>query len=88
MPYRSDPDYYKLLGVDPDVGLRDIEAAYWRFARTLRGAEMASYNRAYEVLTNNERRRQYDAERGPSRSTATVMPAPERVSGRQGWRWT
>jgi hypothetical protein len=46
MSYRSDPDYYKLLGVDSEAGVRDIEAAYWRFARSLRGPEMASYNRA------------------------------------------
>jgi DnaJ-class molecular chaperone len=87
MSYRSDPDYYKLLGVDSEAGVRDIEAAYWRFARSLRGPEMASYNRAYEVLTNNERRLQYDAERAGTRRTATDTPAREPVSSRQGWPW-
>jgi curved DNA-binding protein CbpA len=64
-PFQSVPnDYYQLLGVASDAEVREIEAAYWQFARTLRGqAGMAPYNKAYEVLANSERRRAYDADR-------------------------
>ena len=43
--------YYKQLGLEPGAPRREVEAAYWRFARELKGqAAMAPYNEAYEAL--------------------------------------
>ncbi len=43
--------YYKQLGLAPGATMHDIEAAYWRVARELKGqAAMVPYNDAYEAL--------------------------------------
>ncbi|GLI62755.1 hypothetical protein VaNZ11_005496, partial [Volvox africanus] len=65
----SDPNYYELLGVDPDCDEEDIRAAFRRRAKELHpdvnkeeGATEAfvQLSRAYEVLSDSESRRQYD----------------------------
>ncbi len=55
--------YYKQLGLEPGAAMRDVEAAYWRFARELKGqSAMAPYNDAYEALVSKARRPTDDAE--------------------------
>ncbi|GLC58678.1 hypothetical protein PLESTB_001387300 [Pleodorina starrii] len=65
----SDSNYYELLGVDPDCDEEDIRAAFRRRAKELHpdvnkeeGATEAfvQLSRAYEVLSDQESRRQYD----------------------------
>ena len=66
------PDHYRTLQVDPEAELEIITAAFRVLARRLHpdrditGVEeyrMAELNRAYAVLRDPEKRRQYDAER-------------------------
>ncbi|GIL69241.1 hypothetical protein Vretimale_12634 [Volvox reticuliferus] len=65
----SDPNYYELLGVEPDCDDEDIRAAFRRRAKELHpdvnkeeGATEAfvQLSRAYEILSDAESRRQYD----------------------------
>jgi hypothetical protein len=59
--------YYARLGLEPDAPMRDVEAAYWRFARELKGqAAMAPYNEAYEALVTSVKPRANEAEPAPS----------------------
>ena len=90
--FQSIPDdYYHLLGVEPEAELREIEAAYWGFARVLRGqSAMAPYNEAYEVLANGERRRTYDADRvapspPPPPPVVEDVAEPDPPSTKFGW---
>jgi molecular chaperone DnaJ len=62
-------DYYQLLQVPPDASAEDVKRAYRRLAREYHpdrnpdpGAreQMAEINRAYEVLSDPERRARYD----------------------------
>ncbi|HSM38791.1 MAG TPA: DnaJ domain-containing protein [Candidatus Limnocylindrales bacterium] len=66
------PDYYKVLQVDPEADAEVVTAAYRALARRLHpdrditGVEeyrMSELNRAYAVLRDAKKRRQYDAER-------------------------
>ncbi|MDF2849127.1 MAG: dnaJ [Oerskovia sp.] len=69
-------DYYEVLGVDRDATPEQIKKAYRRLARELHpdvaGAEAGSedrfkdVSRAYEVLSNPEKRRMYDMGADPS----------------------
>lgn len=66
---RASPDYYGLLGVDPGAELRGIRSNYRRLVRQYhpdraknKDAEkrFLAIREAYEVLSNPERRREYD----------------------------
>lgn len=62
-------DYYEVLGVAPDAGAAEIKRAYRQLARRYhpdisgedRPSGFLEISRAYEVLSNPERRRTYDA---------------------------
>ena len=64
-------DYYQVLGVPSDASAEEIRRAYRQLARRYhpdisgeeRGAAFIEVSRAYEVLGNAERRREYDARR-------------------------
>ncbi len=65
---RDRPDYYRLLKVQPDAPIEIIRASYRTLMRELRlhpdlggSTEMATLlNEAYEVLSNRDRRAEYD----------------------------
>lgn len=87
-------DYYDLLGVDPGADHRAIRSAYRRLARryhpdVAKGRQAARrfllIREAYEVLTDPERRRQYD--RLISKPTLAARPAgTESPAPRRGFR--
>jgi DnaJ-class molecular chaperone len=65
-------DYYRILGVPRNASTAAIRSAYRRLARRLQpaaeiqaaGATLHEVQQAYEVLSNAERRRRYDASLG------------------------
>jgi curved DNA-binding protein CbpA len=66
------PDHYRVLQVDPEADAEIVTAAFRVLARRLHPdrdptgvheVRMAELNRAYAVVRDPERRRQYDAER-------------------------
>lgn len=60
-------DSYVKLGLEPGATMREIETAYWRFARELKGqSAMAPYNDAYEALVNRVKPRANDARPAPA----------------------
>ena len=68
--------------------MREIETAYWRFARELGGQSgMAPYTKAYETLVTNVRPPQRDAPADP----AATPDAPQedsmttRPTSKFGW---
>jgi hypothetical protein len=82
-------DYYKILQVYPSAELDIIEAAYRRLARKYHpdvnkdpSAEerMKKINTAYEILSNPDKRRQYDPEwfqkTGMGRTSTLPKPKP------------
>ncbi len=64
-------DYYKILGISPDAGESEIRTAYRRLARKYHpdagaGSSAAAFRTvqdAYELLSNPERRMEYDRSR-------------------------
>jgi hypothetical protein len=61
---------YVQLGLEPGASMRDIETAYWQFARELRGqSAMKPYTEAYEALASRITHRVNDVR-------ATAPPAP------------
>ncbi|MGB2693780.1 MAG: hypothetical protein WBD55_01185 [Dehalococcoidia bacterium] len=53
-------DYYEILGVERGATFREISDAYWAKTRTDRD-KLSYLNEAYEVLGNEDRRRDYDS---------------------------
>ena len=62
-PLSSFPDYYTVLDVADHATLQEIEAAYYRKVYEANPVERDMLNRAYELLSDDDRRRWYDAER-------------------------
>lgn len=80
-------DYYRVLGVGPDAELRTIRSAYRRLARRYHpdvagnknaGRRFLVIQEAYEVLSDAERRQEYDR----------LISKPFRASSRSGERAT
>ena len=75
-------DAYQQLGLEPGATMREIETAYWDFARKLRGqAAMAPYSAAYEALVNSVRPPAHAAQQTPVTQDAvpaqdTLVPRP------------
>lgn len=79
----DDPDYYAILEVAPDAEADEIRLAFRRLARLYHPdvagtgdlARMRQINAAYDILSNPERRRQYDLSRPLPRPTMRPSPA-------------
>jgi DnaJ-class molecular chaperone len=79
-------DYYDVLGVSPGAGAEEIKRAYRQLARRyhpdISGEERASafleLARAYEVLNDPAKRREYDA-------TCTPTPSDQSSEPGRGW---
>jgi len=64
------PDYYELLGIEPGADIKEIKAAYRKMAFQFHpdrnasnndaAEKMKSVNEAYAVLSDPDKRRQYD----------------------------
>jgi len=93
-------DYYKVLGVKPGASAEEIKKAYRRLAHQhhpdkIHGneAKFKEINEAYQVLSNNEKRSQYDRfgqvfEGGPAYGGGGPMPGWENFGfGGDGFRW-
>ncbi len=82
----KEPDYYSILQIDPDASLEAVRSAYKRLAllthpdlsgHPLANQQMQRLNEAFEVLSNPEKRAQYDQDRSaPSALTPVEKPAP------------
>jgi len=101
----KEPDYYSILQIDPDASLEGVRSAYKRLAllthpdrsgHPLANQQMQRLNEAFEVLSNPEKRAQYDQDRSaPSALTPVEKPAPAepeaQVDQKQqkdlGWKW-
>lgn len=76
--FNSAKDYYELLGADASTSRRDLHRLYKRLAARRhpdKGGseeEMKSLNEAYRVLSDEQTRREYDAERTKPVATRTV----------------
>lgn len=91
---RNEHDYYVILQVDPQAEEEVIEAAYRRLAVKYHpdhdaspdaNSRMKSLNAAYEVLSNAEKRRDYDLHRGNFADRHWRMPQAGRRKGRPWW---
>ena len=69
--------------------MRDIEAAYWRFARELRGQPaMAPYTEAYQALVNSVAPRANDTQPPPAAAQAAAEEKDTRAvrpPSKLGW---
>lgn len=82
-------DAYLQLGLEPGATMREIETAYWRFARELRGqSAMAPYSAAYEALVNRVSPPANDVREAPA-APQEAAPAQETLDPRHpskfGW---
>jgi len=91
-------DYYKVLQVDPEADADVITAAFRALARRLHPdrdstgvdeVRMAELNRAYAVLRDTEKRKQYDSERVLDMRAMGPGDPPDGPSARGGLaaRW-
>ncbi len=79
----EDPDYYRILHVQPDAPMEIINASYRTLMQRLRNhpdlggdhERAVLLNEAYAVLTNPERRAAYDSRRDISASSRFQQPA-------------
>jgi curved DNA-binding protein CbpA len=88
-------DHYAVLGLTPDASIREVEQAYWKRAfGGLHVADREALNAAYDVLSNERRRREYDALRAesdldevPAQGPAPqpARPADLGLRGKLGW---
>ena len=91
-------DYYQLLQVPPDASAEDVKRAYRQLAREFHPdrnpdpaarERMAEINRAYEVLSDPERRVRYDrfgAEDEPPAASPAIPSAPAAASATSSTR--
>ena len=91
---REEPDYYAILQVSPKAEREVIEGAYRRLAAKYHpdvdpspdaNRRMALLNEAYEVLSNQNRRSEYDRRRGLMGRTGPVAGA--RMGGADTREW-
>jgi curved DNA-binding protein CbpA len=83
-------DYYKILEISPDAGEKEIRAAYRKLAKTYHpdaGAgssaeRFRAVQDAYELLSDSEKRREYDQGR-----RADSWPA-RTYAGTSVWRYS
>jgi len=63
------PDYYKILGIEKDATKEDIKKQYRKLAKEIHPDrsktaasedEMVEINKAYEVLSDDEKKERYD----------------------------
>ena len=80
---------YAQLGLELGATMREIETAYWRFARELKGqAAMAPYNEAYEALVNSVRPRANGGGQAPTAPQEAAKPPATLVArppSKFGW---
>ena len=80
---------YAQLGLELGATMREIETAYWRFARELKGqAAMAPYNAAYEALVNSVRPRANGGGQAPAAPQEAAKPPATLVArppSKFGW---
>lgn len=80
---------YAQLGLEQGAPMRDIETAYWRFARELRGqGAIAPYTEAYEALVNSVKPKAIDAgptPAGPAETKRRFMPNSSSAGSKFGW---
>jgi curved DNA-binding protein CbpA len=93
-------DYYRLLRIDPEAGLKEIRAAYRAAMRRVHPdlnpsrpdstAAAQELNHAYDVLSRSSLRSQYDGQRreylNHRRTAATRSKARTRRRAKQGTR--
>jgi hypothetical protein len=79
-------DYYSRFGLEPEASIRDVEAAYWRVARELKGqAAMAPFNEAYEALVNRGKPRALDVPEPEATIDEKADAASPRSPSKFGW---
>jgi hypothetical protein len=82
----KEPDYYSILKIDSDASLEEVRSAYKRLALLTHpdlsghpqaNQQMQRLNEAFEVLSNPEKRAQYDQDRSAASTLTPVeKPAP------------
>lgn len=86
-------DFYQYLGVGPTASLEEVKAAYRRKAirhHPNRGgshSEMVAINEAWEVLSNQKLRRQYDEQRQAGTSNRAAFEGTRQRSRNYERNW-
>ena len=82
-------DSYVQLGLEPGASMHDVETAYWRFARELRGQPaMTPYTAAYEALATRGGARVNDTRSAapPAPAAPAETPPPQStIASKFGW---